>query len=234
MAAPKRFWTQAAATQTAEGWGVALDGRPLRTPGKAALIAPTRALAEALAAEWDAQTEIVDPSSMPLTRSVNTAIDRVADKHAEVVEAVAAYAGSDLLCYRAPHPARLAARQAEAWDPLLDWAAREHGARLLCAEGVMHVSQPEAALVRLHAATAAHDPLALVALHELTVLSGSLVIALAVSAGQIGAEDGWARSRVDEEWQAEQWGEDGEAAAMAARKRADFLAARRLLDLISD
>ena len=234
MAAPKRFWKQAAAAETPEGWGVTLDGRPLRTPGKASLIAPTRALAEALAQEWDAQEEVVDPSTMPLTRSVNTAIDRVAEKHAEVVEAVAAYAGSDLLCYRAPHPQALAARQAEAWDPLLDWAARTHGARLLCAEGVMHVTQPEEAVARLRAAAAAHDPLALVALHELTALSGSLVIALAVSAGELSAEEGWARSRVDETWQAEQWGEDAEAAAMAARKREDFLAARRLLDLMTD
>ncbi len=234
MAAPKRFWKQAAAAETPEGWGVTLDGRPLRTPGKAALIAPTRALAQALAAEWDAQVEVVDPSSMPLTRSLNTAIDRVSEKHGEVVDVVAAYAGSDLLCYRAPHPEGLARRQAEAWDPLLDWAARAHRARLLCAEGVMHVAQPEEALARLRAAAAAHDPLALVALHELTVLSGSLVIALAVSAGEIPAEDGWARSRLDETWQAEQWGEDAEAAAMAERKRVDFLAARRLLDLMTD
>lgn len=234
MAAPKRFWTQTLAVETPDGWGVTLDGRPLRTPGKSPLTAPTQALARALADEWDAQTERVDPSKMPLTRSVNTAIDRVGAKHAEVAETIAAYGGSDLLCYRAPHPRALALRQAEAWDPLLDWAHRAHGARLACAEGVMHVAQPPEALARLAAAVAAHDPLRLVALHELTVLSGSLVIALAVSAGEIGAEEGWRRSRVDEDFQAEQWGEDAEAAATAALKRADFLAARRLIDLLSE
>ena len=134
MAAPKRFWKQARAAQEDQGWGVRLDDRPLRTPGKAPLLAPTKALAEALAEEWDAQKEVVNPASMPLTRSVNTAIDRVADKHAEVVDAVAAYGASDLLCYRAPHPQALAERQALAWDPLLDWAERHHGARLVRAE----------------------------------------------------------------------------------------------------
>ena len=232
MAAPKRFWKQARAAQEDQGWGVRLDDRPLRTPGKAPLLAPTKALAEALAEEWDAQKEVVNPASMPLTRSVNTAIDRVADKHAEVVDAVAAYGASDLLCYRAPHPQALAERQALAWDPLLDWAERHHGARLVRAEGIMFAEQPAEATASLRAAAAAHDPLALVALHELTVLSGSLVIALAVSAEEIDAEEGWRRSRIDEDFQAVQWGEDSEAAAVAALKRADFLAARRLMDLM--
>ncbi|MAS45075.1 MAG: ATPase [Rhodobacteraceae bacterium] len=233
-AAPKRFWTEAACLPAGDGagWAVELDGKPLRTPGGAALVAPTRALGEATAAEWNAQGETLDPASLPLTKALNTVIDRVSVHKAEVVGMIAEFGGSDLLCYRAPHPRPLTARQAEAWDPWIAWAETRHGARLICAEGVMHVAQDPAALAALTAAVEAHDPYRLAALHELVTLSGSLVIGLAVSDGALEAEAGWRLSRLDEDFQAEHWGEDAEAAEVAALKRADFLQARRLLDLL--
>jgi chaperone required for assembly of F1-ATPase len=216
------------------GWTVELDGRPVRTPAGRPFAAPTRALAEAAAAEWDEQEERVDPRVMPVTRTVNTVIDRVAPQLREVAAVVAAYGGTDLLCYRAPHPEVLARRQAEAWDPLLDWAETRHGARLTRAEGVMHVPQPEESLEALSAAVERYDAFALAALHDLVTLSGSLVIGLAVAEGVLEAEEGWRRSRLDEDYQTELWGEDAEAAALAEAKRRDFLSARRLLDLLED
>ncbi len=229
----KRFWSQARAVEAEEGWDVHLDARPLNTPARRRVRLPTRALAEALAAEWDGQGPEVEPRAMPLTRAANATIDRVVEARAEVAAAIAAYGGSDLLCYRAPHPPALAARQSAAWDPLLDWAADAFDARLLPAEGVMHVAQPEEALARLGEEVARASPWELTALHELVTLSGSLVLGLAVRAARIDAEAAWAASRIDEDWNAEQWGEDAEAAAQAARKAADFHAAGRLLALLS-
>ena len=228
----KRFWTAASAAPEDDGWSVRLDARPLRTPAGRPFNVPSRALAEAAAAEWDGAGEAPDPRAMPVTRSVNTALDRVAPHAAEVAKIVADYGASDLLCYRAPHPQELTDRQAAAWDPLLDWAEARYGARLTLAEGVMHVAQPGDALAALAAAVADRDAFRLAALHELTVLSGSLVIALAVAEGERSADDGWRLSRVDEDYQTETWGEDAEAAELAALKRADFLTARRLLDFL--
>lgn len=229
---PRRFWTRAEAVEAAEGWGVALDGREVRTPARAPLLAPTRAAAEAAAAEWAAQGERVDAATMPVTRALNSAIDRVARQRAAVVAEVAGYADTDLLCYRAPGPEALVARQAAAWDPWLGWARQRHGATLICAEGVMHAPQPPEALARLTAAVEARDAFRLTALHELTALAGSLVLGLAAEEGAADAWALWRASRVDEDWQAEQWGEDAEAADAAARKAADFAAAARLAALL--
>ncbi len=228
----KRFWEAAAVTEEPGGWGVRLDARPLNTPAAARVVVPARPVAEALAAEWEGVGETLDPRAMPVTRAVNVTIDRVAGARAEVAAAIAAYGEADLLCYRAPHPPELVARQAAAWDPLLDWAAEAHGARLLCAEGVMHVAQPPEALARLAAAVEALDPWRLTPMHELVTGSSSLVIGLAVAAGRVGAEEGWRASRIDEDWNLEQWGEDAEAAAQAARREADFLSAARLMALL--
>ncbi|TVQ57157.1 MAG: ATPase [Rhodobacteraceae bacterium] len=228
----RRFWREATVGAIEGGWTVRLDGRPVSTPARALLRAPTRGLAEAVAAEWRAQGETVTPRSMPLTRALNSAIDRVAPQAAAVRAEIAGYAETDLLCYRAPHPEALAARQAEAWDPLLAWARARHGAGLLCAAGVMHVAQRPDAVARLTEAVAARDVWRLTALSDLVALSGSLVIGLMVDEGALEAEAGWAASRVDETWQIEQWGEDAEAAAAAAEKRADFLAAARLTALL--
>ncbi len=228
----RRFWTRAEIAPADGGWAVLLDGRPLRTPARAALSAPTRAAAEACAAEWAAQGDTVEPDAMPITRALNSAVDRVRPMRAAVVAEVAGYGAADLLCYRAPSPAALVARQAAAWDPWLDWARARHGAALVCAAGVVHVEQPPASLARLQAAVNAYEPAPLTALHELVALSGSLVLGLAVAEGALPAAQGWALSRLDEAWQAEQWGEDAEAAEAAARKGADFAAAARLMELL--
>ncbi|MFO7854534.1 MAG: ATP12 family protein [Paracoccaceae bacterium] len=233
-AAPRRFWREAAVASRDGAWAVELDGRPIRTPAGAPFLAPTRAVAEAAAEEWDAQGDRPDPRSMPLTRAVNTAIDRIAPQHAGVAEAIAAYGGSDLLCYRAPHPDALVARQAEAWDPVLDWAEARWSVALVRVEGVMHAAQPAATLAALRAEVARRDAFALAALHDLTALSGSLLLGLAVVEDALPAEDAWARSRIDETFQVEQWGEDAEAAAAAEAKRADFLAAARFDALLKD
>lgn len=228
----KRFWREVTVTPEAGGYEVRLDGRPLRTPLKAPCRLPTRALAEAMAAEWAAQEGEVRPTAMPLTRAANSTIDRVAPEFGAVAAIVAAYGETDLVCYRAPHPQGLVERQAAAWDPLLAWVAEALGARLVLAEGVMHVAQPADSLARLAAAVEAHSPWELTALHELVSLTGSLVIGLAVSHGRLDPQAAWPLGRIDEDWNVEEWGEDAEAAAAAARRRAGFLGAARLLELL--
>lgn len=226
--APRRFWSEARVEPADQGYAIRLDARWLRTPAKAPLVVPTAALAEAIAAEWAAQQAEVLPATMPLTRAANAAIDKVTSMHGEIVEAIAAFGESDLLCYRAESPAELAARQAAAWDPLLDWAARELGASLSVTAGLKHRPQPAPSLAALRAHVAALDPFALTALSDLVGLSGSLVIGLAALAGWQTGETLWEVSRIDESWQEEHWGQDAEAADAAARRRADFLAALRL------
>ncbi|MBL6428289.1 MAG: ATPase [Maritimibacter sp.] len=221
--APKRFWKETRADACDGGYTVYLDTRTVRTPAKAAFVVPSRALAEAIALEWDAQADKIDPSTMPMTRTANSAIDKVRLQHAEVADLLAAYGDSDLTCYRADTPAELVARQAEAWDPLLDWADETFGARLEPRIGIMHAPQDSGALTRLGALVHDLDPFRLAAFHDLVSLSGSLIIALAVMHGRIDPETGWAISRIDENWQAELWGEDEEAAEHAALKRQAFL-----------
>lgn len=228
---PKRFWTEAAAVAVEGGHSVHLDGRAVRTPAKAVFLLPSRAMAEAAAAEWAAQGKEVDPATMPVTRAANSAIDTIGANRAAVQEMIAAYGGSDLLCYRADAPDALVARQAAAWDPLLGWAARALGAPLTVTAGVIPVDQPAESLARLDAALAAVSDFELAALHDLVALSGSLVIGLAAAAGQGDVETLWAAARVDEEYQAETWGRDEEADAVAALKRAAFADAWRFLQL---
>ncbi|EAQ05164.1 hypothetical protein OB2597_07760 [Pseudooceanicola batsensis HTCC2597] len=231
--APKRFWKTVAVTESEGGFGVALDGRPVRTPAKRPLVVPTRALAEAVAAEWEAQEDVLDPRTMPATRGANAAIDKVALQHAEVAGMLAAYGDSDLLCYRADSPAGLVARQAEGWDPLLDWAEEALGARLMPRAGVMHEPQNPEALNRLSAAVHALGPFQLAAFHDLVSLTGSLVLGFAAAREVRPVEEIWDLSRIDEDWQAEQWGIDDEAAAAAAAKRASFLQAKRFFDSVT-
>lgn len=228
----KRFWREVTVEPEAQGFAVRLDGRPVWTPAKAPCLLPTRAMADAVAAEWAAQEGEVRPQEMPLTRAANSAIDRVAPEFEAVAGIVAAYGETDLICYRAPHPEALARRQADAWDPLAAWAAEALGARLAVAEGVMHVAQPPESLGRLAEAVRAHDPWELTALHDLVTISGSLVIGLAVSHGRLTAEEAWLLGRIDEDWNIAEWGEDAEAAGVANRRRADFLNAGRLLRLL--
>jgi len=229
--APKRFWKTATVAPAGEGFEVLLDGRKVKTPAKAPLILPTEAMAQAIAAEWDAQEKTVDPRTMPVTRAANAALDKVMHQFDEVAELIAAYGDSDLLCYRAAHPAGLAARQAEAWDPLLGWSAQALEAPLTPRAGVIHAPQPAESLARLAAKVHALTPFELTALHDLVSLSGSLVIGLAVAEGQATAAELWEVSRIDESWQAEEWGADEEAESVAALKKEAFLAAERFLHL---
>ncbi len=228
----KRFWKAAAATRGPAGWEVRLDGRPVRTPAKAPLVLPNRALAEAVAAEWEAQPTEVDPRTMPLTRASNAAIDKVAPQREEVVEILAAYAETDLLCHRAEGPEPLVRRQAEAWEPLLAWAATALAAPLVVTTGVIRVAQPPESLARLRDEVAALGPFELTGFHDLVALSGSLVIGLAALRRHRPADVLWELSRIDEAWQAERWGQDAEAAQTAARRHTDFLRAMRLIELL--
>jgi len=227
----KRFWTGVNVAEGEEGYTVLLDARPVRTPAKAPLILPTRAMAEAIAAEWEAQEKEIDPTSMPATRAANSAIDKVAVQFDEVADMLSAYGDSDLLCYRAETPQELVDRQAAAWDPLLDWAHETFGARLEPRTGIMHAPQSPEALARLDAALRRQTPFQLAAFHDLVALSGSLVIALAAVHDHLPAEDLWALSRIDELWQEEQWGHDEEAHETAEIKRGSFLDAKRFHDL---
>ncbi len=229
--APRRFWTAAAAVPAEGGFTVHLDGRPVRTPLKAPLVVPTLALAEAIAGEWQAQDGKVDPETMPFTRTANSAIDKVEPQVAAVADMLAEYGGSDLLCYRAEAPADLVALQARAWDPLLGWARDELGASLTATVGVMHVAQPADSLARLRQEVHALPAFPLAAFHDLVALSGSLILALAVTRRRVSAEDAWTLSRVDEDWQISLWGEDEEAAEVAARKRAALVQAYRFYAL---
>lgn len=227
-AKPKRFYRSARVIEIDGGHTIALDDRPLRTPAKAPFMT-TAAAASLAAEEWNAQGDVIDPRAMPATRTINTAIDRVATAREAVVDDVAGFGASDLICYRADNPAELVQRQADAWNPLIDWSAEALGAALRVGSGVVFVEQPEKARDALRAHVATRTVLSLAALHELTSLSGSLVIALAVERGRLDPTDAWAASRIDEDWQAEQWGRDAEAAAAAARREADFHAAARLI-----
>ncbi|MFN3209214.1 MAG: ATP12 family chaperone protein [Roseovarius sp.] len=223
----KRFWKKADVVEETGGYGIALDGRPVKTPAKAALIVPSRPLAEVIAEEWDAQDDLIRPDTMPNTRSANAAIDKVRHQHAEVADLLAAYGDADLLCYRADGPEGLVKRQTEAWDPLLDWAKGRYGARLVPVAGVMHSPQHPDALALLSTQVHGMDDFSLTAFHDLVGLSGSLVIGLAALEDARPAEDLWEASRIDERWQEEQWGVDEEARAVEAIKRAEFLHAKR-------
>jgi chaperone required for assembly of F1-ATPase len=227
----KRFWKAAAVVERDGGFGVALDARAVNTPNKTPLILPTRIMAEAIAVEWDAQVDKIDPLTMPVTRGANSAIDKVAPQQAEVVADLANYGDSDLLCYRAAGPVELVTRQAEKWDPVLDWAEGTFGTRLNVGEGVMHVPQDAALLANLHAEVAAFDNFALAGVHDLIAISGSLVLALAVTPRLLNPQEAWLLSRLDEHWQIEQWGDDEEASAHEALKRTAFLNAARFIEM---
>ena len=230
----RRFWSDVAVVEEQTGFGIRLDARPLRTPAKALMVLPTQALAEAVAAEWMAQDEKINPLSMPFTRTSNSAIDNVAPNRAQIADLVAEYGTSDLLCYRADGPAELVARQAAAWDPVLAWAAETLGAHLAVATGIMHVSQPDESIAVLSKKVHTLDPFQLAALHDLATLSGSLVLGFAVFHRFAGPERIWDLSRIDETWQAELWGADDEAAQVAEAKRRDFLHAATVLRLLTD
>ncbi|MEJ8574724.1 ATP12 family chaperone protein [Microbaculum marinum] len=227
-ALPKRFYKTAEAVGDQGAWGVALDGRPVRTPGRKPLSVASRALAEDIAAEWQAQETVVDPAQMPLTRLCNTAIDGVAPSMEAVVEDAARFAETDLLCYRAEDPEGLVARQNETWDPILAWARDNLGLSFNLAGGVMHVAQPPETLERVRQLLGDLDHVCLTGVHVMTSLTGSVVLALAVLHGRLGAEEAWAASLVDEDWQIGQWGEDAEAMRRRRAKWLEMQAAARI------
>ncbi|WP_291729361.1 ATP12 family chaperone protein [Leisingera sp. F5] len=228
--AQKRFWKQVLVAQTEDGFAVELDGRRVKTPAKAPLAVPTRAMGDAIAAEWDAQTESVDPGTMPCTRSANAAIDKVTHQHSEVAAMLAEYGDSDLLCYRADAPVELTLRQAQEWDPALDWAAGALGVRLQPRTGILHQPQEAAALSALADKVHAMTPFQLAAFHDLVGISGSLILGFAAAQGWRSADEIWQLSRLDERWQEEQWGVDEDAQAAAEVKRQEFLHAKRFYD----
>ena len=229
--AAKRSWKTVATECQDAQHVILLDGRLVKTPAKATLAVPTHAMAEAIAAEWNAQKEKIDPRTMPTTRSANAAIDKVTPQKAEVAALIAAYGEDDFLCYRAPAPQELIERQNQAWDPLLAWAAKALDAPLQTVEGVMHIEQPANSVINLTACVTAQTSFQLAALHDLVSMSGSLVIGLAAQAGAFEIDDLWTRSRLDELWQIEHWGQDDEADATAVIKCQSFLHAYRFYKL---
>ncbi|MEL7213102.1 MAG: ATP12 family protein [Pseudomonadota bacterium] len=229
--AAKRFWKETSVQPEGAGFSVRLDGRPIKTPAKTTLVVPSEAMAEAVAREWQAQDEMIDPMSMPVTRSVNAALDKTGPQHAEVADMIAEYGTTDLLCYRADSPAGLVKAQNTAWNPFLDWAETALGARLIPVSGVMFVAQDAGALKALQARVHQLNAFELTAFHDLVSLSGSLILGFAAIEGHTSPDDLWHISRVDEDWQIAQWGEDEEAMEMAETKRQAFLHAYRFYKL---
>lgn len=217
----KRFWTVVDVAADGDGWAVRLDGRVPKTPAHARLILPTEAAAQLVAEEWAGQGEFLDPVTMPATRLASTAIDRVSQVREAVADEIAAFAGSDCLCYLAEAPASLVAEQDRAWEPWRDWAARTHGIRLQVAEGIIHRAQEPEAIARTRALALALDDFALTGLATATPLLGSAVLALALQQGALGGEAAFELSRIDEAFQECQWGIDAEAAERTAARRAE-------------
>jgi chaperone required for assembly of F1-ATPase len=224
----KRFYVHAGVVESPDGFAITLDDRPVRTPSGRALVAPTQAIADAIAAEWDAQKEIIDPLTMPVTRFANSVVDAVEGRVEAVIDDIAKYFGSDLLFYRAGHPAELVAREAALWDPPLFWAAAALGAHFILAEGIVHVRQPDQAIAVARAALPA-DPWSVAALHVVTTTTGSALLALALLHGVLDPREVWASAHVDEDWNIEQWGVDEEVAARRAARLVDFTAAAGIL-----
>jgi chaperone required for assembly of F1-ATPase len=229
--AAKRFWDRAEVVTAEQGFTVSLDGRALKTPAKTAFWVPTEGLAQAVAAEWQAQDVKIRPETMPFTRTANSALDKVLPQFGAVADMLGGYGGTDLLCYRAASPQELVARQAAAWDPLLDWSDAQFGARLVVTTGVMPVNQPPAAQLPLVQAVRAMTPFQLSAFHDLVAISGSLVLALAVARCHLAPDAAFDLSRIDEHWQADLWGADEEAAESEAFKRESFHHAARFFAL---
>jgi chaperone required for assembly of F1-ATPase len=229
----KRFWKTAAAVAEQDGWGVRLDERPLKTPAKAPLLVPTETLGQAIAEEWGSAPERVDPRAMPLTGLANAAIGQVAPDRAAFAAGLAKYAEADLACYRAEGPQTLAERQAESWDRLLGWARRRYDIDFAVTTGIVHVDQPPATVERLAHEVAALDAFRLAGLSTLVTIGGSLLAALSLTEGAVTTEQAWDTVSIDERWQLEKWGQDDEAVAALALRRADFFAAARFIELLA-
>jgi chaperone required for assembly of F1-ATPase len=228
----KRFYARAGAVEGKDGFVVTLDDKPIRTPSGRQVVVPVKEIADAIVAEWEAQREFIDPLTMPMTRFANSVVDAVVDRVEAVTEDVAKYFQSDLLFYRAGHPDGLVAREAAHWDPLLFWAADALGAHFILAEGIVHVRQPEPAIAAARAALPS-DPWSIAALHVITALTGSALLALALLRGVVDQDQAWAAAHVDEDWNIEKWGVDEEVAARRAARLVDFRAAAGILKALN-
>lgn len=228
----KRFYKQAGVAEAEGGFAIMLDGRPIRTPSGRQVVIPARALADAVAAEWAAQGEAIDPVTMPLTRIANSVVEGVVDRVELVTDDLARYFETDLLFYRAGHPEGLVAREGAHWDPVLFWAAEALGAHFILSQGIMHVRQPDEALRAARAALPG-DPWSVAALHVVTTLTGSALLALALAHGARDADQVWAAAHVDEDWNIDQWGVDEEAAVRRATRLRDFEAAVAVLEAVN-
>jgi len=230
----KRFYKTVDVNAEGEGFAVLLDGKPVKTPGGRTMSSPTLALAKGIAAEWREQGPLIDLGRMQLTKALNTALDRVAVHREDVIDELASFAGSDLLCYRAEAPEALVQRQSAVWDHWLKWAARTLGADLAVATGIVHTEQMPGPILQIRSAIAALDDFRLTALHTGVTITGSAVLGLAFLAGALTADEAFAASQVDEEFQAERWGRDAEAEGVRARRLEELRAARQYLDLLND
>jgi chaperone required for assembly of F1-ATPase len=224
----KRFYASAGVAEADGGFAITLDGKPIKTPSGRQVVAPVREIAHAIAAEWNAQGEMINPLSMPLTRFANSVGEGVVDRVDAVAEDVAKYLGTDLLFYRAGHPEALVEREAAQWDPIVSWAAEALGAHFILAEGIVHVVQPDSAVAAARAVFPG-DPWSVAALHVVTTLTGSALLALALTHGVRDPEQVWAAAHVDEDWNIEKWGMDEEVAARRAARLVDFRAAVSIL-----
>ena len=230
----KRFWSDVSIAQAEaeQGFTIYLDDKALKTPAKAPFYVPTRVLAQAVAAEWSAQDALINPQTMPVTRSANAAIDKVSPQKQEVAAQIAAYGAHDLLCYRAEHPNELVERQNQAWGPLLVWATQALNAELQVGQGIMSVPQNPQTLERLAAIVQAHTAFELTALYDMVALSGSLIIGLAAQRGVFERKSLWDAAQVDENWQISQWGYDSQAAEQMQQKRDAFFHAAQFHQML--
>ena len=225
---PKRFYKTVAVT---DQLGIALDGRNVKTPLKATLVMPTRVLAEAVAAEWDAQADVINPHAMPLTKLANTAIDRAISEKSRIAAEILSFASSDMVCYRAESPAGLVQRQTAHWDPIIAWAKADLNVEFTTVSTITHKRQSPAALQALEVHITSLDPFSFVAIHNLATLTGSALLAAITAAGKITANAAWLAANVDEDWQIETWGEDAEASARRAGRLNEFSACVTFVNL---
>jgi chaperone required for assembly of F1-ATPase len=233
MVLPKRFYKEASVAEAVDGLALLLDGKQAKTPARRSLVLPNLPLANAVAAEWNALNEFIDPSLLPLTKLANLAIDAIADSPEPVVAEIVQYAGTDLVFYRAGEPADLVAAQNEKWNPMIAWAENKFGTRFVLAEGIVHAKQSDAALKKVHeAAEALPRPFALGAVASATNLSGSALIALALADGALSGDEAWNAAHVDEQWNISQWGEDSDAQRRFAARHVEFTAAAKMLVLL--
>jgi chaperone required for assembly of F1-ATPase len=227
----KRFYKEVGVAETDNGFAVTLDGKPIKTPSGRTVTVPVRAIAEAIAKEWSAQADTIDPLTMPLTRFANSVVESVVERVAPVRDDIAKYFHSDLLFYRAGHPQALVEKEAQHWDPVLFWAADALGAHFILGEGIMHVRQPDTAVEAARRALP-DDPWSVAAVHVVTTLTGSALLALALTHGARDPDQVWDAAHVDEDWNRDQWGVDEEVAARRAAREVDFRAAVRILRAI--